>query len=421
MIRGRGCQIAVLGAILTVTAQGNARAADAKTQTVERGSTRVLDYEIKLDTVVKGIHKDLCWFHPRVGSVPGAGRNGRPAVVMTLQKHLHISDFYSGLSSLRTDDMGATWTPPAERPELAWRKADGDMVIGVCDCTPGWHAKSKKLLVIGCSVYYRKGHQVDELPSTTNYAVHDPKAGTWSAWRQIEMPDTKTFFMCRSACAQWLSEPDGTLLLPIYFGGRGVKAASVAVMRCSFDGKDIKYVEHGNVMTLGVDRGLCEPSITFFQDRYYLTIRNDRKGYVTVSDDGLHFAPIKPWTFDDGSDLGSYNTQQHWVTHSDGLFLTYTRRGANNDHMFRHRAPLFIGKVDPEKLCVIRKGERVLIPERGASLGNFGAIAIDERETWVTVSEGMFWPKLFKRGAEGAVFVARVIWSKPNRLLSRLR
>ena len=45
------------------------------------------------------------------------------------------------------------------------------------------------------------------------------------------------------------------------------------------------------------------------------------------------------WTFDDGSELGNYNTQQHWVTHSDGLFLVYTRRGADNDDIARHRAP----------------------------------------------------------------------------------
>lgn len=76
------------------------------------------------------------------------------------------------------------------------------------------------------------------------------------------------------------------------------------------------------------------------------------------------------WTFDDGSELGNYNTQQHWVTHGDSLFLVYTRKGANNDHVFRHRAPLFIAKVDPEKLTVLRATEQILVPERGARLAN---------------------------------------------------
>ncbi len=41
-----------------------------------------------------------------------------------------------------------------------------------------------------------------------------------------------------------------------------------------------------------------------------------------------------------------------------GGFLVYTRRGADNDHVFRHRAPLFIAQVDPKRLDVIRASER---------------------------------------------------------------
>ncbi len=385
------------------------------------GGRASLDYQIKLETVLTGVQEGFCWFHPRVGAIPGAGRNGRPAVVMTLQKHLKLSDYYSALFSMRTDDLGGKWTGPDERPELAWRNEPGNVILGVCDCTPGWHAKTGKLLVIGLTVRYLEGRQVPDQRRTVAYTVHDPKAGTWSPWKNVDMPDKAKFFSAGCGCSQWLTEPDGTLLVPVYYHSQGSGVEATTVMRCSFDGSEVKYLEHGTEMELNVQRGLCEPSITFFGGKYYLTIRNDVKDYVTVSDDGLSYGPIRPWTFDDGSDLGSYNTQQHWVTHSDGLFLAYTRRGANNDHMFRHRAPLFIGQVDPEKLCVVRKSERILIPERGASLGNFGVATIDEHETWVTVGEGMFWPECVKRGADGAVFAARVIWSKPNRLAGRLR
>jgi hypothetical protein len=162
---------------------------------------------------------------------------------------------------------------------------------------------------------------------------------------------------------------------------------------------------------------LVEPSLTRFGGRYYLTLRNDRAGYVTASDDGLHWRPIREWTFDDGKPLGSYNTQQHWLAHSDGLFLVYTRRGANNDHVMRHRAPLFIGRVDVDRQCVLRGTERVLVPERGAELGNFGAAAVSAGESWVTVSEGVT-DSARKRGADGSTYIARVLWSKPNRLYS---
>ena len=151
-----------------------------------------------------------------------------------------------------------------------------------------------------------------------------------------------------------------------------------------------------------------------------LTLRNDIKGYITVSDDGLHFPEPKPWTFDDGAELGSYNTQQHWLAHRDGLFLIYTRRGANNDHVMRHRAPLFIAEVDAVRLTVKRATERILIPELGASYGNFGVCDINEKETWVVETESMRNPKGVipvdnPWGSKGRVYAARILWNKPNR------
>ena len=156
-------------------------------------------------------------------------------------------------------------------------------------------------------------------------------------------------------------------------------------------------------------------SLIRFKERYYLTLRNDARGYVTSGTDGLHFDPIIPWEFDDGTELGSYNTQQHWLVHNDGLFLVYTRRGANNDHVFRHRAPLFMAQVNPQTLKVIRSTERILIPERGATLGNFGATPVTEQESWVTVNEGIWDDGIRARGAKGALYVARVKWPPPRR------
>ncbi len=61
--------------------------------------------------------------------------------------------------------------------------------------------------------------------------------------------------------------------------------------------------------------------------------------------------------------------------------------------------------------------EKVLVPERGATLGNFGAATINKSESWVTVAEGVWNNDARKRGAKGALLVARVIWSKPNRMI----
>jgi hypothetical protein len=110
------------------------------------------------------------------------------------------------------------------------------------------------------------------------------------------------------------------------------------------------------------------------------------------------------------------------VAHDEALFLVYTRRGANNDHVFRHRAPLFIGEVDPIRLRVNRATERVAVPERGARLGNFGITEVSERETWIVTCEWMQTWKQASRiievdnayGADNSTYAARVVWAKPN-------
>jgi len=185
----------------------------------------------------------------------------------------------------------------------------------------------------------------------------------------------------------------------------------------------MRYLGHGTELSIQGGRGFTEPSIAKFQGKYYLTLRNDARAYVATSDDGQQFSTPRPWTFDDGADLGSYNTQAHWLTHSGGLFLSYTRRGADNDHIPRHRAPLFIAQVDPASLRVVRSTEKVLLPERGVMLGNFGAAAITPDESWVTDAE--FISRLHdpnagrqphSRGADGTVWLGRVKWSTPNQL-----
>ena len=118
-------------------------------------------------------------------------------------------------------------------------------------------------------------------------------------------------------------------------------------------------------------------------------MRADDGAFVAKSTDGLHFSNHKPWTFDDGRPLGSYNTQQHWITIAGDLYLVYTRRGADNDHIMRHRAPLFIAQVDPKELHVIRSTEQVLVPENHATLGKSGVCTISKKESWVTVAEGL--------------------------------
>lgn len=266
--------------------------------------------------------------------------------------------------------------------------------------------------------YAQDGRQLDDVKRAhqTVYAVLDPKSGRWTPWQTLELPAEEQFNFARNACSQWLVRADGALLVPLYIARNASERFATTVAECRFDGTKMTCVRHGNILRIEDARGLYEPSLIAFGGRYFLTLRNDVRGYQSVGDDGLQFGPPQPWTFDDGTELGSYNTQQHWLAHSEALFLVYTRKGAGNDHIVRHRAPLFMAQVDPVRMRVLRHTERVLVPERGAELGNFGASPVSADESWVTVSEGMFMKDSRARGAEGATFVARIRWSQPNRL-----
>jgi hypothetical protein len=380
-----------------------------------------LTFEVKLETVIKHDDGQFLWFHPRAVAA-SSGNGARPKMVMSLQRHLMVSDYYSGLYLMERSDPERAWTGPVLHAGLDWRKETDGTTISVADVTPGFHPQTGKVILIGAQVRYSPaGKQLDDVKRAhrTVYSVGDLTSGKWTPWRILEFPADEQFDFARNACSQWLVEPDGSLKVPLYISPSVKEKFSTTVAECHFDGDELTYVKNGNVLRLAVARGLYEPSLIGFQGRYFLTLRNDEAGYVSVSDDGLEFSEPVRWTFDDGGDLGSYNTQQHWLAHSDGLFLIYTRRGANNDHIARNRAPLFMAQVDPETLKVIRSTEKVVVPERGAQLGNFGANAVDASESWITVSEGMFRKDARERGAEGATFVAKILWSKPNRLLEK--
>jgi len=377
--------------------------------------------DIELHTIHSGYDRKTCWVHARPGAIPG----DPPIVVVTMQKlRLTGSDVFYELNDMRSDDGGKTWTGPTPHPDTLGRRPVGDGIEeGVSDFWPAWHAKTGVLLGTGHTVRYKDDDlQVHPRPRSTAYSIYHPDSRTWSPWKKLETPDDPKFFSEGAGSTQRLDLPDGDILLPVYITpmetARGVfESLDVAtVMRCTFDGETLRYVEHGTELTVPEGRGFSEPSIAFARGRYFLTLRNDLAGYVTTSDDGLHYDEPRRWTFDDGSDLGNYNTQQHWITHGDDLYLVYTRRGANNDHVFRHRAPLFIARVDPDRLCVIRETEQVLVPERGARLGNFGVARISENETWVVVSEWMQTnpPNPFdctvceRYGSDNSIFLAKV-------------
>ena len=405
----------------------------------EPASSAPLSFTIERNAAHSGFDGNKCWVHARAGAIPAgvAGNDSEtPLVVMTMQKLLLSgSDVFYALNETRSENLGESWTEPIEHRSFARQTVTAPITeteklptgaqiaphllqpgdeTTVCDFAPKWHAASQRLLGLGHTVWYRNNRVMHVRPRGIAWAVYNARSKQWSPWKTVDLPDTPEFQCAGSGSVQRVDLLGGDVLIPFYFKEPKAKQYSVTVCRCRFDGRSLDYIEHGNSLTIPVKRGLYEPSLTHFQGRFFLTLRNDDHGYVSVSDDGLAFEEPRRWTFDDGSVLGNYNTQQHWVTHSDGLFLVYTRRGANNDHVFRHRAPLFIARVDPEKLHVIRDTEQILVPERGARLGNFGVTQVSPDETWVTVTEWMQPKGVEKHGSDNSVFVAKLKWNRPN-------
>ena len=80
-----------------------------------------VDFTVKLETVMKHDDGRFLWFHPRAAAMPGD-------VMMTIQKHLKVSDYYSGLHFMRRESVdGADRSHPSAGDRLAaaggWRDA----------------------------------------------------------------------------------------------------------------------------------------------------------------------------------------------------------------------------------------------------------------------------------------------------------
>lgn len=357
-------------------------------QTAEKVQSVELKFENR--TSIDG-SKHWDWWQARTAFVPGTP----PSLFTTMSEtgRTGAHNFHDIYQSISRDD-GRTWSQPESIPSLKRTlQADG-YEVAPGDLWPTWHAKTGKVLVTGKTFNFEDGKLENRLREKVSYAVMDPVNGKWGPLRFLTLPvkdhSGKPIVAVNAGCTQRVDLPNGDILLPVRYWRDAKKHNYTSIVaQCGFDGESLKYKEHGTEHTIPSGRGLYEPSLTAFAGNYYLTLRADHAGFVTRGKDGINFEPIREWSFDDGKPLGSYNTQQHWVTIGGGLFLVYTRKGADNDHIMRHRAPLFIGQVNPETLTVIRSTERILIPENHATLGNSGVCRVSDTESWITCGEGL--------------------------------
>ena len=365
--------------------------------------------------------KATTWFHPRACRVPSK----RPAAshaFMTVQS-IGGSDYFGPVHWSESSDLGKAWAKFRPIPSLGRvpvAKHPG-LMAGVCDVVPQYHPPTKTILAMGHVVFYKgpKFARGDQLARYPVYTVRRSD-GTWSKRRILEWNDPRGAFIYSNNCGQRVVLPNGDILLAFTFGDKPTHR-SVAGVLCGFDGEKLSIKKVGPPLKLAHKRGLLEPSITQFGGKFYITIRaEDDHGYQSVSSDGLNWEPKQPWVWDNGAPVTMSTTQQHWLTHSDGLFLVYTRKDKSNTGIIRWRAPLYVAQVDVLTRRLIRSTERVVLPLVGdgvndpnnvALMGNFNVTNAGPDESWVTVGEWM--PK---KNARGDLLLARIRWSRPNRL-----
>ena len=343
---------------------------------------------IERSVILRG-EPEFHWMQTRGTLVPST----EPFVMATTQPLYPTSSHdYRDIYSFKSDDNGATWTVPTRIPALA-RSTDDEGTERVAgDLTLSWHAPTQRVIATGKTFTFRNRTKEDVRDTEVAYAVFDPNRDKWSPLKVLELPEKdhegNRITGANAGCTQPALMADGSILLPIRYQKVPAKINfSSTVVRCNFDGERLHYVEHGTELSHPQGRGVYEPSVIQFKDRFYLTLRADHSGYVAESHDGLNYTPKQEWYFDDGTPLGSYNTQQHWVKIGANVYLVYTRRGADNDEIFRHRAPLFIAQMDPRTLRVIRSTEQLLVPKNHSTLGNSGVMQISDQEAWIVVSE----------------------------------
>jgi len=362
------------------------------------------NYTANTQIIFHGRRRNECWFEPTAALVPPGRNAAMPSVVVTASQL--VGNDVGPQHYTWTRDLGQTWSNPAESQSLQVNALDND-VFEKPWLSPWYHRSSDTLLMIGRTCFTQDACPMSGVKGETHaiwsprardmhlrgdliYSRWDPECADFVPWERVAW---QALFEGEGVDAAYTSDvcqrceaADGSILCPVTVSGEDGRG-SAAMMRLRWDGGALEAVARGNVLTCDAVRGLHEPSLVQHGERYLLTLRNDVRAYVAVSTDGLTYSTPCPWTFDDGEELGSYNTQQHWLQHDDTLYLVYTRRSDLGNGVVRHRAPLFMAEVAPAGPCVIRATERVIIPENGARMGNFCTLDVASDEAWVITGE----------------------------------
>ena len=369
------------------------------------------EIEIYRDRLFEGFDGVTC----RIVTAISLGK-GRAFMVNQILS-LTCADVLLGHQVSRSTNGGATFEKPQKLNDVEYTKNGIRTIFGIDVMI--YHPQTDKWLCFGQTMHYEN----DRHPVIINggsvtepyFTVFDPETMTIGEIIPMPIPYES---ISANPHGQPIIDNDGNILLTFYGATREDTRSRIVTALYSYDGETLKMLRSGTPIVSGAEhaRGYCEPSLAKLYGKYYMTIRTDDAAYLAVSENGFDFSEPIPWVFDNGERVESINTQQRWVRFNDALYLAYTRKTQYNSHVFRNRAPLFISRFDPDRLCLIGETERILVPELGARLGNFQTTDVSDNESWVTVAEWMQyegrpneWQKCVRYGSNNTGWRVRAV------------
>lgn len=321
--------------------------------------------------------------------------------------NLKESDVMRGGEMSVSRDNGNTFSTPEPTNEIRYR--EGNVEYSYFGCVDGLSKKYGLPFSMGVIKAMTDGKLAPSILHECYYVFRDVKTGKY-----VGKPKLLPFPIDSPSIAphgQPIEFENGDFLFTFYFADKILqKKLSIIAIRYSFNGEEFKIKEVGApISNPSLARGLCEPSVVNFNGKYYMTIRTDEKAMFATSVDGLNYTTPIDFVWDNGEQIGSENTHQRWIRHESSLYLVYTRKGANNDHVFRHRAPLFLAEFDTNSNCLIKDTEIILVPELGAGLAGMIAVwEISKNESYVAVAEVMQYENCEKYGSDNSIWLVKV-------------
>ncbi len=357
---------------------------------------------ITAEIVLKGRMKNQCWFSPLMAAVPSSRSDACPTVYVHVTQQ--VGNDLGPTHILTTSDCGKRWSLPAESLALEQIPLENDTFESPT-LAPVYHKKTGNLISFGNTVFSRdkmldagikcEALAYDKLPERRNiFAVWNEGTGDWNNWKEMlvagHIAENGIVDILVQPCNQTVELEDGTILLPAVVKHKDMEFNRATTLICKFDGQNFMINDIGGLVGIDKPGGLHEPSMIGFGGRFLMTIRSDCEDfrmYFSQSNDGINWDGISAWCWDDGSEIETENTQQHWLSWNDELYLVYTRVNDMSNGVFRSRAPLFIARVDTQKYQLIRSSEKVVIPAKDARMGNFAVADITKNEAWVMAGE----------------------------------